>query len=152
MSQESRFTVKLNSQKKCFSFVSATVFWAAEARNRGKKQKQETRRRRWEILQRAAQWSGTPRARPLYEWVFPMSTACADARGRRVVYIFVCIKGDNGLERGILWYLPTTHELAWIWTDFLSEHRRATDFVRQQQQDGRQLETTACTMLAQDSR
>ena len=47
------------------------------------------------------------------------------------------------------------HELAWIWTDFLSKQRRATGW----QEDGRLdegaggwVETTACTMFVQDSR
>jgi len=32
---------------------------------------------------------GTPRAQPLYEWSFSASTACADAGGRRVVYMYI---------------------------------------------------------------
>jgi len=41
------------------------------------------------------------------------------------------------------------HELAWIWTDFLSKQRQATNFV---ETVGGQAATTACTMLVQDSR
>ena len=33
-------------------------------------------------------WAGNPRARLLYEWFSSASTACADARGRRVVYMY----------------------------------------------------------------
>ena len=45
------------------------------------------------------------------------------------------------------------HELAWIWTDFLSEQRRATSLVETAGGAARAgSKTTACMMLAQDSR
>jgi len=61
------------------------------------------RLRREEMLRGEAQWTGTPRARPLYEWSSSLSTACTDARGRRVVHIHIYINVVwEAMRRGLL--------------------------------------------------
>jgi len=44
------------------------------------------------FLQHEAQWAGTPRVQPLYEWFSSTSTACEDARGRIVVYMYMYVQ------------------------------------------------------------
>jgi len=52
-----------------------------------------------------------PRARPLYEWFSFVSTACADARGRRfVVYIYFYVYRSWWAEERIWWYKPRKRE------------------------------------------
>ena len=42
------------------------------------------------------------------------------------------------------------HELAWIWTDFLSEQRRATDFVETAGREGGKRQPARCLHKTQD--
>ena len=82
LSQESRFTVKLNRQKKHVSFVSTILFRAEEAREEDDVGENAYNMKCSELvpLERGCCISG-----------FLPSTACPDVRCRRVVCMYVYI-------------------------------------------------------------